>query len=531
MRAGLAVRLVSENGTPLAPNPSPPEGRGEFASDVAFDLCNRLILADPATGTVTRGEEVWDGLGAVERVVVDDEGELFDVADGTLIPLTGKPKPDFDKKRSAQEAYGVAFQGGILTFSCGKSFDLEGIEVPPPVPPPSTLKTAQTFVAGPLDSEILRCEWHRVVMDANCPPGCSIRLRTFAADAELLPFQLAGLPEEAWGTDLSVRPNDAPLDGLLRRAIGRYLYLRLDLKGTGRATPEIRTLDIEFPRVSLRRYLPAVFGSDPVSAEFTDRLLALYDTGFRGIEKEIDTQARLYDPMSTPPAFLSWLGGWIGVPLERQWPEAKRRQILKSASARMDARGTLPGLRQLLIALFDLDRTLCQPVPDRCDPRERTYWDAPPLVLEHFKLRRWLFLGSARLGDQAVLWGRAIVNRAQLDSGAVVGESQLRAIPDPFRDPLLVHANRLTVFAPVSRGATPERRKAIESAIRAEVPASVDFDVRYVGPRFRVGVQSMVGLDTVVGRLPNPEALGEARLGATTILGGEAKPERGLRVG
>ncbi|RYG22715.1 hypothetical protein EON82_16275, partial [bacterium] len=500
-------------------------------TDVTFDLRGRLIAADAATGKVTRGSEEWDGLGAVERVIVDDEGALFAYADGALTPLTVKEMPNLDGRIAAQNAYGVSYQAGVLSFDCGKSYDLEGNEVlasPSSVP---FLEKSVSFVTEPLDSDILRCEWHRLTMDATCPAGCSIVVRTFATDVEYLPFQIVGQPDAAWGTNLSLRNGEAPLDGLLRRAVGRYLYLRLDLKGNGRTTPEIRSIDLEFPRISLRRYLPAVFGNDPVSAEFTDRLLAIYDSGFREIEGQIDTQARLYDPMSTPTAMLSWLGGWIGVPLERQWSEAKRRQILKAASARLDVRGTLPGLQSLLATLFDLNRSLCQCPRDRCDRRETPYWDFPPLVLEHFKLCRWLFLGSSRLGDQAVLWGKAIVNRAQLDGGAVVGKSQLRAIPDPHRDPLLTHANRLTVFAPVSRGRTTERRKAIESAIRSEVPATVDFDVRYVGPRFRIGVQSMVGLDTVVGRIPSPGPLGEARLGATTILGGEAKEGRGLRVG
>lgn len=500
-------------------------------SDVAFDRRGRLVVADPAAGTIVRGGETWGGLGAVERAIVDDEGALFAYGGGALIPLTGKSKPDLACRIAEQEAYGVRFDGGVLTFDCGKSFDLEGNEVPTPAPVSTTLATSATLVTEPLDSDILRCEWHRIVMDATCPPGGAVRIRTFAADVTYLPFQIAALPEEAWGSDLVLRPQDAPLDALLRRAMGRYLYLRIDLKGNGRTTPEIKSLDLEFPRISLRRYLPAVFGSDPVSAEFTDRLLSIYDTGLRSIEQEIDAQARLYDPMATPAEFLSWLGGWIGVPLDRQWPELKRRQILKSAASRFDVRGTLPGLRRLLIALFDLDRALCQPKRERCDRRERTYWDAPPLVLEHFKLRRWLFLGTSRLGDQAVLWGRAISNRTQLDGGAVVGQSQLRAIPDPQRDPLLVHANRLTIFAPVSRGQTPERRKAIENVVRSEVPASVDFDIRYVGPRFRIGIQSMVGLDTVVGRIPRPEPLGDARLGATTILGGDSQGTRGLRVG
>ena len=45
-------------------------------------------------------------------------------------------------------------------------------------------------------------------------------------------------------------------------------------------------------------------------------------------------------------------------------------------------------------------------------------WDPPPLILEHYRLRRWFELGAGRLGDQAVLWGKRIVNRSQLGRAA-----------------------------------------------------------------------------------------------------------------
>ena len=55
----------------------------------------------------------------------------------------------------------------------------------------------------------------------------------------------------------------------------------------------------------------------------------------------------------------------------------------------------------------------------------RLYMDTEPYILEHFKLRRWLFVGEARLGDQSVLWGKRIVNRTQLNETARVGGTQL----------------------------------------------------------------------------------------------------------
>ena len=82
-------------------------------------------------------------------------------------------------------------------------------------------------------------------------------------------------------------------DCLIRSGPGRYLWLELEFTGNGSVTPVLGSVEIEFPRISLRRLLPAVFGAEPVSADFTDRFLSLYDTSFRTVEHQIDTEARL----------------------------------------------------------------------------------------------------------------------------------------------------------------------------------------------------------------------------------------------
>ena len=63
-------------------------------------------------------------------------------------------------------------------------------------------------------------------------------------------------------------------------------------------------------------------------------------------------------------------------------------------------------------------------------------WPPPPLILEHWKIRRWLFLGAGRLGDAAVLWGETIMGRSQLGNTAQLGATRLdlsrAAVADPF---------------------------------------------------------------------------------------------------
>src|SRR5262249_2641344 len=156
-------------------------------------------------------------------------------------------------------------------------------------------------------------------------------------------------------------------------------------------------------------------------------------------------QARFYDPLSTPADidphtgldFLTWLGTWIGVSLDRHWDEAKRRKFLKQAGRLFDIRGTREGLRKALLLFLELEEASCgcgaqdchscRPRPTNCGspPPELCAWEPPPLILEHFKLRRWLLLGAGKIGDQAVLWGQRIINRSQLNSHAQIGQMKL----------------------------------------------------------------------------------------------------------
>jgi phage tail-like protein len=324
--------------------------------------------------------------------------------------------------------------------------------------------------------------------------------------------------------------------------------LRLELQGNSQVTPQLSSIVIEFPRISLRRYLPAVFGQEAQSADFTDRFLSLFDTTLRSIEQKVDDLASYFDPLSAPAErlsrapvdFLTWLGSWIGLSLDRHWPEAKRRRLLKNAGRLYDLRGTREGLWRQLLLLLDIEPTLCDcadALPrDRCHatplncapvPPPSPTWQPPRLILEHYQLRRWLFVGAGRLGEQAVLWGQSIVNRSQLNRNAQTEVSQLRTAQDPYRDPFHVYAHKFSVFVPACYQRSDQGRRALESLLRTERPAHTQAQIIYVEPKFRIGVQSMVGFDTVIGRYPSGVTLDYTPLGSGSVLSGPPGAETG----
>jgi phage tail-like protein len=137
----------------------------------------------------------------------------------------------------------------------------------------------------------------------------------------------------------------AVLELLFQRARGRYLQLKLRLRGNGRASPSVHALRVWYPRFSyLERYLPAVFREDVESASFLERFLANLEGIFTGIEDKVAVARLLLDARTAPADALDWLAGWFGVALDPAWSEAKRRLFLRHAMDFFQMRGTTRGL-------------------------------------------------------------------------------------------------------------------------------------------------------------------------------------------
>lgn len=505
---------------------------------ITIDPCNRVYVVDHLFG------------GDVVVRVFDEMGMALPNAASVNELRSCFPEPPFSVGLD-----GTLHLASYCISPCSPNdgyFDLDGNPVPAPAPIANPYVLSGTYASDALDSRTYACQWHRIVLRGELPASTRVRVETFCSDEQYDVDQLAGFASWSRVDILPARDEEDPdRDCLILSPPGRYLWLRLTFLGNGTATPELRAIEIEFPRLGSLRYLPPVFSGEPTSADFTGRFLALFDTPLREIERVVDTGARFYDPASTPSErvgsgpidFLSWLASWIGVSLERGWSEAQRRRFVKQAGKLFATRGTPEGLRRQLLLLLAWDEPspcgYCAEPRDTCGERPRNcapcpappMWLTPPLILEHFKLRRWLWLGIARLGAQAVLWGRRIINRTALDQNAQVGYTQLITTPDPLRDPFHYYAHRFTVFVPACVGRTEGGRKALSNLLRRESPAHTAWDVNYVEPRFRIGVQSMIGFDAVIGSVPRGMRLGQSPLGAGTMIESKKRRDRGLRIG
>jgi len=550
--------------------------------DLAFDRVGRLYVTDPANGCVHlfgssgKWQKSFSGLGAVQWIAIDCHDHIYVVVDGPPAKLL-QLNPDgssLSVNSTAEELAtwfspqpflvdaeglmhladicpepnaGACDDGGAASLNCpphqiqerGLFDSLGNLVIRCAAPVSLTYLTEGVYFSEALDSELYRCQWHRVILRGDIPAGARTVVSTYTAEATLTNDQIQLLTEDEWETNqTAIEVTSGDWDCLVRNGGGRFLWLRLKFYGNSKVTPRIDSVEIEFPRISLRRYLPAVFGEETTSADFTDRFLSLFDTTLRSVETKLDQQARYYDPLSTPAKrdpktgvdFLSWLASWIGVSLDRNWPEFKRRTFLKKAGSLFDLRGTREGLWRELLLFLDMEtshcccegqpRTRCRPTSANCarEIPEPCSWEPPPLILEHFKLRRWLFLGAGRIGDQAVLWGKRIVNRSQLKDGAQVGKTQLVSAQDVYRDPFHYYAHKFTVFIPACYRKSEAHRKSLENLLRAGRPASALAQIEYVEPRFRIGFQSVIGFDSVIGRYPAGVTLDQTPLGRASVL-------------
>jgi len=259
----------------------------------------------------------------------------------------------------------------------------------------ATLQTPLREVRPALDGREPGCVWHRLLIDGCLPAETEVQVWSRAADdpralalaewqpeprpyrrrdGSELPFVARGAGQETW-------------ELLFQRACGRYLQIRLALRGNGRSTPRLRALRAYYPRFSyLERYLPALYREDRQSASFLDRFLANLEGVHTAIEDQIAAVQVLFDTSTAPPEMLEWLASWLGIVLDPAWDPARQRLFIGHAVDFFRYRGTMRGLEMALRLAFEecADETIftepgCRASPFRIVEQYRTR-RAPALV-------------------------------------------------------------------------------------------------------------------------------------------------------
>jgi phage tail-like protein len=436
---------------------------------------------------------------------------------------------------------------------------------------PALATAARGALWNGFDSGAAGTTWHRLYVDAEIPPDTSFTLYAAASDTADDPASIPDAhdwhphhfgavsgappsePRGAWLRAASEMPGHAGFTGeapvpdrsglftvLLQRAHrpvrtlrGRFLHLKIELRGNLRSTPCVHAVRAYGPRFSYAdTYLPALYretlfgpdadafapGQPSTRPDFLGRLLANFEGVLTPLEDAIAGSWRLTDARSAPDAAIAWLGSWIGVGFEPWFPAARRRAQLRHAAELFRARGTLRGLRLALdvatgggigqgriVVLEDhwFRRTLQTVLGLNLDRVDDPLLGGP-VVSGNSKVGETLFLGEEGAEKQFL---------ALFDASIQLKAAERRVVEEFFAS----LAHRATVV--VHEEAALDERQLIERVAALEAPAHVTVRVRTANRDFMLGLSALLRVDTYLRPEPPPEPVEVD----TSTLGGGAR--------
>ncbi|WGV28005.1 phage tail protein [Halotia branconii] len=200
------------------------------------------------------------------------------------------------------------------------------------------------------DSTIPNQQWHKLILEREIPHNTQIKVYYSITDNQWQP--------EAYFAPL-INPEDALIlgDEEIPRPQGRYLHLKVELIGTEYETPLLKSIRVDFPRLSYLRYLPAIYQEDENSRDFLERFLSLFETFFGNLEGQIDHIVRYFDADVVNGEFLPWLSTWLAIAVDDNWTKEQLRNLMKKAPQLYQLRGTREGIAAT-VELFTGDRPL-----------------------------------------------------------------------------------------------------------------------------------------------------------------------------
>jgi len=101
-------------------------------------------------------------------------------------------------------------------------------------------------------------------------------------------------------------------------------------------------------RYPIGELLPALYADD----DLAQRLTAGLDTVLAPVLSTLDNLPAYFDPALAPADFLPWLATWVGVDIDRAWPQELQRAVVARAVELHRWRGTRRGLVEHLRLCF-----------------------------------------------------------------------------------------------------------------------------------------------------------------------------------
>ncbi len=231
------------------------------------------------------------------------------------------------------------------------------------------------YISGAFDSGQIETVWHRLRIDMNIPGGAVVNIRLYAADtSEILVPSSEG--DEKVKADINEYINDKStdinrkidmldyigakkyvnMDDLLMFNLkGRYLWLCLEIINYEKQRVKIRSVKIEFPRVSFVDYLPEIYKEGEKEDSFLARYLGIFQSIYVDLEDRIDNTPIQFDTEKTNKDFLNWIADWISVKNASIWGEKKLRKLIKESVSIYKMKGTKASISKIVKEYTGID--------------------------------------------------------------------------------------------------------------------------------------------------------------------------------
>ncbi|GIW72529.1 MAG: hypothetical protein KatS3mg102_2071 [Planctomycetota bacterium] len=250
---------------------------------------------------------------------------------------------------------------------------------------------------------------------------------------------------------------------------------------------ELYQVELQVADFSPIEFLPAIYQrSDLSGRNFLREFLWIFQHLFNETRQKLDHLHTYFDPLETPARFLPWLGSWVAMTLEEDWPEFKRRNLIRKAVELYQLRGTVRGIK-IYLKIFT-----------GVEPRIReNYWPFEGIQVCPFPMYPEKDADGNPIEDEEV---RRIVARPDW-KGATIGE-------DMVEMPWVDKRHVFTVELPMRQEEVDlDTIKRIHRILDMEKPAHTDYYVIFQpeeeGPEedfaIQVGVRSTIGVDTWMG--------------------------------
>jgi phage tail-like protein len=250
---------------------------------------------------------------------------------------------------------------------------------------------------------------------------------------------------------------------------------------------ELYQVELQVAGFNPIEFLPSIFQRSDISGRnFLRDFLWVFQHIFNETRDKLDNLHEYFDPLEAPTGFLPWLGSWVAMTLEDDWPEFKRRNLIRKAVELYQLRGTKRGIKIYLKIFTGVEPKIYE-----------NHWPFDGIQVCPFEMYPERDADGQEITDEEI---RRIVARPDW-KGATIGE-------DTIEMPWVDKRHVFTVELPMRQEEVDvDTIKRIHKILDMEKPAHTDYYVIFApeeeGPEedfaIQVGVRSTVGVDTWMG--------------------------------